>query len=45
MDNVEDMITLPEETVIRKIYWIRGNKVMLDFDLAALYGVSTKVLN
>ena len=45
MDNVEDIITLPEETVIRKIYWIRGNKVMLDFDLAALYGVSNKVLN
>jgi hypothetical protein len=27
------------------IYTIRGKKVMLDSDLAALYGVSTKVLN
>jgi hypothetical protein len=32
--------------VIRdKIYDIRGQKVMLDFDLAALYGVETKVFN
>ena len=28
-----------------KIYEIRGVKVMLDFDLAAMYGVETKVLN
>ena len=27
------------------IYLLRGQKVMLDFDLAALYGVATKVLN
>lgn len=44
MKIAEDLITLPEETIIRKIYWIRGNKVMFDFDLAAMYGVSTKVL-
>jgi len=44
MAHVEDMITLPEETVIRKIYWIRGIKVMVDIDLASLYGVSTKAL-
>ncbi len=44
MENSEDLITLPEEAVIRKIYWIRGSKVMLDFDLAQLYGVSTKAL-
>ena len=29
----------------QKIYEIRGEKVMLDFDLARLYGVETKVLN
>lgn len=29
----------------RQIYLIRGEKVMLDSDLAALYGVSTKALN
>ena len=28
-----------------KIYEIRGVKVMLDFDLAEMYGVETKVLN
>ena len=27
------------------IYEIRGHRVMLDSDLAALYGVETKVLN
>lgn len=29
----------------KKIYEIRGQKVMLDFDLAILYGVETKRLN
>jgi len=34
------------DKIIRdKIYDIRGQKVMLDFDLAALYGVETKVFN
>ena len=28
-----------------KIYAIRGQKAMLDKDLAALYGVETKALN
>ncbi|HRO45764.1 ORF6N domain-containing protein [Agriterribacter sp.] len=33
-------------TIIQqKIYEIRGEKVMLDFDLANLYGIETKVLN
>ena len=36
---------LPDETVVSKIYVIRGQKVMLDFDLAALYEVETKRLN
>jgi phage regulator Rha-like protein len=31
--------------VERRIYLIRAEKVMLDFDLAALYGVPTKSLN
>src|ERR1700744_3859791 len=35
-----------ESQIIReKIYEIRGQKVMLDFDLATLYGVETKALN
>jgi len=29
----------------RRIYLIRGHKVLIDFDLADLYGVSTKQLN
>jgi hypothetical protein len=29
----------------QKIFTIRGNKVMLDFDLAQLYDVETRVLN
>jgi hypothetical protein len=33
------------EAVESKIYLIRGHKVMLDSDLAELYGVPTKVLN
>ena len=35
-----------ELTVIQsKIHEIRGQRVMLDYDLAALYGVETRVLN
>ncbi len=36
---------LPDEAVISKIYLIRGKKVMLDRDLAEMYGVETRVLN
>jgi len=32
------------ETIAGKIYLIRGAKIMLDRDLATLYGVETKVL-
>ena len=35
---------LKEETVVSKIYIIRGIKVMLDRDLSLLYGIETKVL-
>ncbi len=33
------------EMIERKIYLIRGHKVMLDRDLAEMYGVETRVLN
>jgi len=36
---------IPEHTVINKIYELRGLKVMLDSDLAALYGVETNLFN
>jgi hypothetical protein len=36
---------VPIEVIERKIYLIRREKVMLDSDLAKLYGVTTKRLN
>ena len=36
---------IPDELVINKIYLLREQKVMLDRDLAALYGVTTGNLN
>jgi phage regulator Rha-like protein len=35
---------IPVEVIERRIYLIRGQRVMLDSDLAELYGVATKVL-
>jgi S-adenosylmethionine synthetase len=35
---------IPDDTVINKIYFIRNQKVMIDRDLAMLYGVETKRL-
>lgn len=37
--------TVPVERITSKIYLIRGQKVMLDRELAELYGVETRVLN
>ncbi len=37
--------TVPSEAIISKIFLIRGKKVMLDKDLAELYGVQTGSLN
>ena len=36
---------IPLEVIERRIYFIRTHKVMLDSDLAELYGVTTKRLN
>ena len=36
---------VPVDRIAASIYMMRGQKVMLDADLAALYGVETKVLN
>lgn len=35
---------IPAETIQKAIYVVRGQKVMLDRDLAALYGLPTKAL-
>ena len=40
----ESQAIIPVELIERKIYLIRGHKVMLDSDLAQLYGVETRVL-
>ncbi|SNR87784.1 ORF6N domain-containing protein [Flavobacterium sp. ov086] len=42
---MDDHSLLSEETISNKIYFIRNQKVMLDFDLAHLYGVETRRLN
>ena len=36
---------IPSETIESKIFVLRGKKVMIDRDLAFLYGVETKALN
>lgn len=41
----EDTSIIPVDRVEQSIYLIRGHKVMLDRDLAALYGVETRSLN
>ena len=35
----------PVEDITRSILILRGHRVILDRDLAAIYGVATKVLN
>jgi hypothetical protein len=35
---------IPDEVIMTKIFYIRGQKVMLDKDLAELYGTETKKL-
>jgi len=44
MSETENKIMIPEEVIMSKIYFIRGQKVMIDRDLAEFYGVETKVL-
>lgn len=39
------MQNIPDREISKRIYLIRGRSVMLDRDLAGLYGVETKVLN
>jgi cell shape-determining protein MreC len=42
---MKELQILQDETIINKIYIIREKKVMIDRDLAELYGVDTRVLN
>jgi hypothetical protein len=45
MNNPQLTQLVPVEHVERLIHLARGEKVLLDADLATLYGVETKVLN
>lgn len=40
-----ELAIIPNEIITNKIYVIRGHKVMIDRDLAELYGVGTRILN
>lgn len=42
---IEVSTFLAHETIERKIYYLRGMKIMFDRDLANLYGVTTSYLN
>ncbi len=44
-DGNEVINIFSQEDIRNKIYTIRGVQVMLDFDLAELYQVETRVLN
>ena len=41
---MSNLVSIPDESIINRIYLIREQKVMIDRDLAALYGVETKRL-
>lgn len=44
MAKKETTLLIPDEIIMQKIYYIRNQKVMLDADLAELYGVETRRL-
>ncbi len=41
----KDLIEIPSERIVGRIFLIRGKKVMIDRDLAELYEVDSKALN
>src|SRR6478609_9603841 len=43
-DESSKKVSIPIELIERRIYLIRGHKVMLDRDLAEIYGVETRAL-
>jgi len=45
LENMTDHIKISDEIVVSKILYIRGQKVMIDSDLAEMFGVTTKRLN
>ena len=45
MDKKDEIMLVNQESLAEKIYIIRGQKVMLDFELAETYGYETKRFN
>ena len=45
MDKKDEIMIVNHEYLVKKIYIIRGQKVMLDFELAEIYGYETKRFN
>ncbi|MDP3661493.1 MAG: ORF6N domain-containing protein [bacterium] len=43
--NIKTLTIIPDSRIESRIFFIRGKKVMLDRNLAELYGVETKTLN
>ena len=43
--NSEIQVISPVEDIKNRVYWIRGKQVMLDYDLAEIYGYEVKRLN
>jgi hypothetical protein len=44
-EEIKKSLLIPDEIVIHKILLLRGKRVMIDKDIAELYGVTTKRLN
>ena len=45
IDRKDEVMLVNQEFLAKKIYIVRGQKVMLDFELAEIYGYETKVFN
>ena len=45
VDKKNEFFILTKESIQKKIYVIRGERVMLDFELAEIYGYETRYLN
>jgi hypothetical protein len=41
---MENIVSIPAEDLIQQIFYLRGKKVMFDYDLATLYDMETRVL-
>lgn len=45
MEKLSDIVPIEQKDIANLIYTIRGQKVMLDSDLAKIYGYETKAFN